>query len=102
LPPLKGVRNGERWLGADVGKLDQGRKSGLQHGVEMARGQRVEAAQVSRRSGTELEADIRTWINEWIKDPKPFVWVKAAGQILETLAAYCGVINDSRSECAKS
>ena len=43
----------------------------------------------------ELEADIRKWINEWNKDPKPFVWVKTADEILETLAAYCGLITDS-------
>ena len=49
----------------------------------------------AHRSVTELEADIRTWINEWNKDPKPFVWTKTADQILETLAAYCELINDS-------
>ena len=49
----------------------------------------------AHRSVTELEADIRTWINQWNKDPKPFVWTKTAGQILETLAAYCERINDS-------
>jgi transposase len=49
----------------------------------------------AHRSVTELEADIRRWINEWNKDPKPFIWVKTADEILETLAAYCGLINDS-------
>jgi transposase len=49
----------------------------------------------AHRSVTELEADIRTWINEWNKDPKPFVWTKSADEILETLAAYCERINDS-------
>jgi transposase len=49
----------------------------------------------AHRSVTELEADIRKWINEWNKDPKPFVWTKTADQILETLAAYCERINDS-------
>jgi hypothetical protein len=29
------------------------------------------------------------WINEWNKDPKPFVWTKSADDILETLAEYC-------------
>jgi hypothetical protein len=33
---------------------------------------------------TELEADIRKWINEWNKDPKPFECTKPADQILET------------------
>jgi transposase len=41
------------------------------------------------RSVTELETDIRKWINEWNKAPKPFVWTKSADEILEILAAYC-------------
>jgi transposase len=49
----------------------------------------------AHRSVTELENDIRKWITEWNKNPKPFVWTKTADQILETLAAYCGLINDS-------
>jgi transposase len=49
----------------------------------------------AHRSVTELETDIRSWINEWNKNPKPFVWTKTADEILETLAAYCGLINDS-------
>jgi transposase len=49
----------------------------------------------AHRSVTELEADIRMWINEWNKDPRPFVWTKTADQILETLATYCELINDS-------
>ncbi|HEX6358208.1 IS630 family transposase [Actinophytocola sp.] len=49
----------------------------------------------AHRSVTELETDVRTWINEWNTDPKPFVWTKTADEILETLAAYCGLINDS-------
>jgi hypothetical protein len=27
--------------------------------------------------------------------PKPFLWTRTADDILETLAAYCGRINDS-------
>jgi hypothetical protein len=49
----------------------------------------------AHRSVTELEADIRTWINEWNKNPKPFVWAKTADEILETLAVYCKRILDS-------
>jgi len=49
----------------------------------------------AHRSVTELEADIRKWITEWNKDPRPFVWTKTADQILETLAAYCRRINES-------
>jgi transposase len=49
----------------------------------------------AHRSVTELEADIRRWINEWNRDPKPFVWTKPADEILDTLAAYCRRISDS-------
>jgi hypothetical protein len=48
----------------------------------------------AHRSVTELEADIRKWVNEWNKDPKPFVWTKTADEILEALAAYCERITD--------
>jgi hypothetical protein len=41
------------------------------------------------------EADIRKWINEWKKNPKPFAWVKPADEIPGTLAADCRPINDS-------
>jgi transposase len=50
----------------------------------------------AHRSVTELERDVRRWINEWNTDPKPFVWTKPADQILDTLATYCQLINDSR------
>ena len=36
-----------------------------------------------------LETDIRKWITEWNKNPRPFVWTKSADEILETPAAYC-------------
>jgi transposase len=48
----------------------------------------------AHRTVAELETDIRKWINEWNKDPRPFTWVKTADEILETLAAYCGLISD--------
>jgi transposase len=35
-----------------------------------------------------LEADIRTWIEHWNDDPRPFVWTKTAEEILDALAAY--------------
>jgi hypothetical protein len=50
----------------------------------------------AHRSVTELEDDIRKWINEWNKNPKPFVWTKSADDILETVAEYCQRITDSR------
>jgi transposase len=49
----------------------------------------------SHRSSKELVASIRTWIELWNEDPKPFVWHKTADQILESLAAYCQRISDS-------
>jgi transposase len=49
----------------------------------------------AHRSVTELEADIRQWISQWNKNPRPFIWTKTADQILGTLAAYCERINDS-------
>jgi transposase len=33
-----------------------------------------------------LENDVRAWINNWNKDPKPFVWTKTAEDILPSLA----------------
>ncbi|MBU7596597.1 IS630 family transposase [Streptomyces sp. P38-E01] len=49
----------------------------------------------AHRSVIELERDIRGWINEWNKNPKPFVWTKTADEILKTLAAYCTRTTDS-------
>jgi transposase len=40
----------------------------------------------AHRRVTELETDIRNWINEWNKDPRPFAWTKSADEILGTLA----------------
>jgi transposase len=51
--------------------------------------------QSAHHSVTDLESDIRKWINEWNKALKPFVWTKSADKILETLAAYCQRIIDS-------
>ena len=36
-----------------------------------------------------LEKDIRDWIKTWNDDPRPYVWVKTADQILASLARYC-------------
>src|SRR5690349_5396549 len=49
----------------------------------------------AHRSVTELEADVRTWVGHWNKDPRPFIWIKTADEILSSLAAYCGLISDS-------
>jgi len=50
----------------------------------------------AHRSVTELEAHIRTWNSEQNKDPGPFIWTKTADETLETLAACCERIIDSR------
>jgi hypothetical protein len=50
----------------------------------------------AHRSVTELEADVRTWVNEGNKAPKSFVWTTTAVLILDTLTAYCRRINDSQ------
>jgi transposase len=49
----------------------------------------------AHRSVTELEADIRKWITEWNKHPRPFIWAKTADEILDSLAGYCTRINAS-------
>src|SRR5438128_1738162 len=49
----------------------------------------------THRSAKELVASIRTWIERWNDEPRPFVWHKTADQILENLAAYCERISDS-------
>jgi transposase len=51
-------------------------------------------------SVTDLETDIRAWIDTWNNDPRPYVWTKTAEQILESIGAYCQRLllatNDSR------
>ena len=50
----------------------------------------------AHRTVRELNADIRAWIETWNDDPKPYVWTKTADRILESIAAYCTRINESR------
>ncbi len=42
-----------------------------------------------------LETDIRTWIDTWNRDPRPFTWTKTADEILASLADYLTKINPS-------
>jgi transposase len=42
-----------------------------------------------------LERDIRGWVVSWNEDPRPYVWVKTADQILDSLARYCMRISNS-------
>jgi transposase len=48
----------------------------------------------THRSVKELAASIRTWINNWNDDPKPFIWHKTADEILDSVAAHFQRIND--------
>jgi transposase len=50
----------------------------------------------AHRSVRELNTDIRDWIETWNQDPRPYVGTKTADQILESIATYCGRINESR------
>jgi transposase len=49
----------------------------------------------AHRSVTDLEADLRVWIDAWNQDPRPFVWTKTADEILDSLAGYLQRINNS-------
>jgi transposase len=42
----------------------------------------------AHRSIPALEKDIRSWIDHWNADPKPFTWTKTADEILERLTSY--------------
>jgi transposase/transcriptional regulator with XRE-family HTH domain len=35
-----------------------------------------------------LETDVRTWIEQWNANPRPFAWTKTAEEILDSLARY--------------
>ncbi|MDQ4097963.1 MAG: IS630 family transposase, partial [Actinomycetota bacterium] len=43
----------------------------------------------SHMSVRALEADIKGWIAQWYEDPRPYVWVMTADQILASIARYC-------------
>ena len=40
-----------------------------------------------------LEKDVRTWIETWNEDPRPFIWAKTAEEILDSLAKYIARIS---------
>jgi transposase len=50
----------------------------------------------THRSVRDLNRDIRSWIETWNDDPRPFAWTKTADEILATIHAYLQRINDSR------
>jgi len=49
-----------------------------------------------------LAKDIRDWISNWNEDPRPYVWVKTADQILTSLARYCERVSVATSGTSKS
>jgi transposase len=49
----------------------------------------------THRSVRALNADIRSWIQTWNDNPRPYVWTKTADQILDSISRYCTRINDS-------
>jgi transposase len=50
----------------------------------------------THRSVAELTSSIQAWIDTWNQNPRPFVWIKTADEILDTIATYCQRTNDSR------
>lgn len=41
-----------------------------------------------------LERDIKDWVATWNENPKPFVWVKTADEILASIARFCTRISE--------
>jgi transposase len=44
-----------------------------------------------------LEKDIRDWIKNWNENPRPYVWVKTADEILAALTRYCERVSAAAS-----
>ena len=42
----------------------------------------------THRSVAELKDSIQSWIDDWNRNPRPFVWHKTADDIFETMASY--------------
>jgi transposase len=49
----------------------------------------------THRSVRVLNEDIQGWIDTGNDNPKPYVWVKTAEEILDSVASYCKRITDS-------
>ena len=47
------------------------------------------------RNVNELNRDIRDWLDHWNENPRPYVWVKTADEILANLARYCQRISET-------
>ena len=50
------------------------------------------------KSVTDLEREVRAWIDNWNQDPKPFRWTKTADEILTSLANYLNKISPDHAE----
>ena len=37
----------------------------------------------------DVDSDIRSWLDHWNQNPRPYIWVKTADEILTNLAKYC-------------
>ncbi len=48
------------------------------------------------KSVAALEKDVKSWIENWNTDPKPFIWRKTADEILESLSKYMAKISGPR------
>jgi transposase len=42
----------------------------------------------THKSVQALEADIRSWVDNWNENPRPFVWTKTAEEIIESLGRF--------------
>ena len=49
----------------------------------------------AHRSVQARNHDIRRWIDTWNDDPRPYVWIKTAEQILASITRYCQRINQT-------
>ncbi len=47
----------------------------------------------ARKSVQALEKDVRSWIEQWNDNPRPFVWKKTAEEILDSLPKYIARIS---------
>ena len=49
----------------------------------------------AHRSVRALNSDIRRWIDTWNQHPRPYLWIKTAEQILDSISRYCQRINQT-------
>src|SRR3990170_2961164 len=47
------------------------------------------------RNVADLQADIRGWLDHWNENPRPYLWVKTADEILTNLGRYCARISET-------